>query len=180
MIYSVSFAPDDPEFPSEEVARFVSEPADVVQAIFSDIHTKRRPFYISPSAYLVTLIDDEDDDNIVESISGEEFMEAHHIQRPAIHAGMYVRTPHWLSGKPQNKYPACEIVAVSVERNRGDKWFALTELTSRGRSSNWNRRHAIRYADAEHLRPFRVWTPTQTAPGQPSAWSLELIEDRIR
>ncbi len=176
MLYSVTFSPDDPEFPSEEIARFVSEPGDVVQVIYSDIHTKRRPFYISPSAYRIAVIDDEDDNNIVEFISGEEFMATHNLAEPTIHAGMYVRTPRWLPGKLYTKYQTCEITTVNVERNRGSKWFALTELTLRGPSKDITRRHLIRYEDAKHLYAFRVWTPTQTAPGQPSTWILKSVE----
>ena len=83
MIYSVSFSPDDVEFPSYEIAT-VAQPADVAQAIYSDIHTKRRAFYISPGAYVVAEIDDEDNDYIVEFLRGDEFMALHNVPAPSI------------------------------------------------------------------------------------------------
>jgi len=172
MIYSVSFSPDDVEFPSYEIAT-VAQPADVAQAIYSDIHTKRRAFYISPGAYVVAEIDDEDNDYIVEFIRGDEFMARYNVPVPHVHAGMYVRTPSGLPGKASNKYPTCEIVAVRVE-SRKTKWFALTELTSRGqRSKDVNRRHLIGYGVT--ISPFRVWRPVQVAPGLPTKWVLESV-----
>lgn len=143
------------------IVHIVRTPLYALHAVIDDIVTRRRHGDCGISSYTISEYNTQTD-KLIETLRTDEFMAAKNLEVPAVKAGDYVNTPHWLRGKQSNKKPTCIVSHVA------SRWHSesvmLVELTNRGPSKDVRRRHFIWLADIDKLRAFNEWRMVGTAP----------------
>lgn len=170
-LYSVTFDPQDTEYPGYSVEEHILTIEHAVLSVFDDILQNRRPCYCDTSAYTITEIDCENDDYINWTMRADELMAERGIDTPKVKTGDYVATPKWLSGKQSTKKPTC--VVSRIASRRFSQCALLIELTRNGPSTDMRRRHWIRLDDLQSLSPYQEW---RTVGNRPVTWIRSAVK----